>query len=360
MPGRRLAALIAVLAVGLAFVSTAEARVPRDFVGVSSEDVFAHDGAYRNFTLGTQASLGVGAIRQVFDWARIERTPGRYDFSAYDGAVTAAAAHGIRVLPILFNPPLFHARLPIGRPTYPPKSNASMGNFAVALVNRYGPRGSLWRERPGARKLPIRSWQIWNEPPLPVYWGDQPSARAYVEMLRVVGRAIKRADRRAEIVTAGLPPSKLRGAIRLERFIRQVYKAGGKRYFDTLAINSYARNKRELAALLRSVRRLMSRARDRKAKLWITEIGWGDSGPPHRFVVGSLGQARRISSSFSAIRKLRRRLRLRGVVYFSWRDGRPYPPRYQDMWGLHTGLLDIHGRPKPAFGAFQAAVARLR
>jgi hypothetical protein len=104
----------------------------------------------------------------------------------------------------------------------------------------------------------------------------------------------------------------------------------------------------------------MRRARDRKAKIWITEIGWGDSGPPHRFIVGSLGQARRIRSSFSTIRKLRRKLRLRGLVYYSWRDSRPYPPEYRDMWGLHTGLLDIHGRPKPAFGAFSASVARLR
>jgi hypothetical protein len=39
-------------------------------------------------------------------------------------------------------------------------------------------------------------------------------------MLRVVGRAIKRVDRRAEIVTAGLPPSKLRSAVPLDRYER--------------------------------------------------------------------------------------------------------------------------------------------
>jgi polysaccharide biosynthesis protein PslG len=226
-------------------------------------------------------------------------------------------------------------------------------------VNRYGPRGSLWAQHPGVRKLPIRSWQIWNEPLLPVYWGGRPSARAYVGMLKVVGKAIKRADRRAEIVTAGLPPSKIRGAVRMDRYIKQMYRAKGKRYFDTLAINSYAKNHRELAKLLRSVRKLMNRYRDRKAKLWITELGWGDSGPRHRFVVGAAGQATRIRKSLSTIRKLRRKLRLRGFVYFSWRDGRPYAPRFEDMWGLHTGLLDVNGRPKPAFGAFQTAVAAL-
>jgi hypothetical protein len=60
------------------------------------------------------------------------------------------------------------------------------------------------------------------------------------------------------------------------------------------------------------------------------------------------------------MRKLRRKLRLRGVVYYSWRDAHPYPPLYKDMWGLHTGLLDVNGNPKPAFGAFCQAVAALR
>jgi hypothetical protein len=60
------------------------------------------------------------------------------------------------------------------------------------------------------------------------------------------------------------------------------------------------------------------------------------------------------------IRKQRRRLRLRGVVYYSWRDAPPYPPQYKDMWGLHTGLLDINGGLKPAYHAFKKAVAPLR
>jgi hypothetical protein len=179
-------------------------------------------------------------------------------------------------------------------------------------------------------------------------------------MLKVVGRAIKRADRRAEIVTAGLPPSKLAGAVPLQRFVKQLYRAHGKRYFDTLAINSYAKNRRQLTKLLRSIRKLMNRARDRKAKLWITELGWGDSGPPSRFIVGPAAQARLITSSLGTIRKLRRKLRLRGVVYYTWRDARPYPPLYQDLWGLHTGLLDLAGRPKPAFEAFRTAAARMR
>ena len=111
-----------------------------------------------------------------------------------------------------------------------------MARFAQVLVRRYGSHGTLWTQRPDVPKLPIRSWQIWNEPNLKVYWGNRPNARAYVRMLRTVGKAIKRVDRRAEIVTAGLPPSKLKGATPLPRFIRSMYRAGGKSAFDTLGV----------------------------------------------------------------------------------------------------------------------------
>ena len=79
-----------------------------------------------------------------------------------------------------------------------------------------------------------------------------------------------------------------------------------------------------------------------------------------RFIVGAKGQAKRITKSFALIKEQRRRLRLRGIVYFSWRDAVPYPPNYKNHWGLHTGLLRINGSRKPAYHAFKKAVARLR
>jgi len=338
---------------------TAQGRVPRDFVGITAEDVFAGSASYRASNANSMRSAGIGLVRQTFDWASIEGRRGKFHLVAHDNFVASLADRGIEVLPVLFNPPRFYRRKR-GRATCPPRRNRTMARFARVLVRRYGPRGSLWRERPGVRKVPIRSWQIWGEASLGIYWCNRPNARAYVRMLKTVGRAIKRADRRAEIVSAGLPPSKLRSAVPLTRFIAQMYRARAKRWFNTLAINSYARNSRELSRLLRRIRRLMNRYRDRRAKIWITEIGWGDKGPRHRFIVGARGQASRIRSSLRFIRRARRRLRLRGFVYFSWRDGRPYAPRFRDMWGLHTGLLTVSGERKPAYAAFVGGVSRLR
>ena len=356
--------LTATLAAMAALVAAAPAHGDwRDFLGLSSEDSFHGTTSYRSRTFAQERAAGVELIRQNFDWAAIERSPGRYWFVEYDRFVAAAARRRLRLLPVLYHPPQFRSSAPAygaERGEYPPNDFAAMGAFAAALVRRYGPRGSFWREHPMLPKVPIRAWQVWNEPSLPVYWRPRPSARDYVRLLRAVYGAVKRADRRAEVVTAGLPNSKLSDAVPLERFLRSMYRARARGAFSTLAVNSYARDTRELSGIVRRLRRIMRRHGDRRKRIWITELGWATGGPRHRFNVGQAAQARRIRSTFRWIRNHRRALRLRGVVYFQWRDQPPYPPIYNDMWGLHTGLLDMAGRPKPALDAFRRAAASLR
>ena len=405
-----MAGLIRFLLLALALLVLAvpaRAAVPAGFVGMTAEELGGVDtrSDYVTQTLVAQRQAGVRLLRQTFEWRYIERAPGastirpggtqtvpgatyelpggvtyrlpsrtyptpgrrvplpRYDWSLQDRLVLAAARNGITVLPVLFNPPASQSSRPAGsksKSTYPPRSNASMGAFAAAAVDRFGPNGSLWRQNPGVPKRPIRAWQIWNEPSLRAYWGGRPNARAYVALLKAVGEAIKRRDRRAEIVTGGIPPSTLRGAVPIKKYVDQMYKAGGKKAFDTLAINSYARNAKELVKLLKAVRKIMNRRKDRRARIWITELGWCDRGVRHRFCVGTKKQASLIKSSLKTIRKQRRTLRLRGFVYFSWRDGRPYAPDYRDLWGLHTGLLKVDGKPKPALKAFRRGAKAFR
>lgn len=353
-----LAALLSILAAVAAPSADARSRA-RDFVGLTAEDVFAGDANYREVNLTAQAAIGVGLLRQTFDWSRIETAPGQFDLSYHDAYVLQAASKGIEILPILFNPPEFRAPR-AERGTHPPTNLADMAAFAEVLVRRYGPQGTLWAETPGVPALPIRSYQLWNEVNLKVYWLPRPDPRAYVRMLEVVGGAIKRLDPGAEIVTAGMPESRLSKPLPLLSYLRAMYRAGGARHFDTLAINTYARDERDLLKLLRSVRAEMNRGRDRRTPIWATEIGWSDVGPRSPFRAGRRGQAKRITRALKVIGKQRRALRLRGVVYYSWKDAPPYPPAFRDFWGLHTGLLNINGEPKPAYHAFKQAVSRLR
>ena len=91
------------------------------------------------------------------------------------------------------------------------------------------------------------------------------------------------------------------------------------------------------------------------ARLWATELGWSDTGPSSPQRVGAQKQATEITKLVKLMVRQRRSLKLRGFVYFGWRDGAPYAGK--DFWGLHTGLLNIDGQPKPAYSAFQKAVA---
>ena len=91
------------------------------------------------------------------------------------------ARAGIDLLPILFTPPPFRAdgrrereeRIrPTGRRTW--------AEFASRLVRRYGPDGQFWASNPDLPYHPIRAWQVWNEPNLPVYWPNGPDPAEYV------------------------------------------------------------------------------------------------------------------------------------------------------------------------------------
>ena len=203
---------------------------------------------------------------------------------------------------------------------------------------------------------PIAKWQIWNEPNLKQYWYPRPNAGQYRSMLQTVGAAIKSVDPNAEIVTAGLPDSRLSGAIRLQPYLKALYSGGGTSAFDTVAINSYAVSPKYLNKLMSTTRKYVNRIGGRSDKLWITEVGWGDKGYKHRFIVGTKRQAKYTGQALSLIKKKRTAWKLSAFVWFCWRDGRPYTS--QGLLGQPHGLLTIQGKKKPAYNAFVRGVKR--
>ena len=329
------------------------------FVGLVSEDVFWDASSYRGCNLNDQAAIGVALLRQTFDWARIEVAPGSYDFSWYDAWMAEVARRRMRVLPIVFNSPRFRAR---GRRVrggpYLPRRTDDFGRFAARLARRYGPRGAFWRARPDLPRVPIRAWQVWNEPNLRVYWPARPDPRAYTRLLAATAKHVERVDRGAEIVTAGIADSDQ--GVPIARFVEGMYRAGAARAFDTLAVNAYAAGSAGVPTLVRRARRLMDRHGDRRAALRVTEFGWASGGPSGRFTVSRSRHAGLLSRALRTLYAQRRGLRLKGVVYFNWRDAEPYPPLFRDFFGLHTGLLDASGRPKPAYHAFRSVAPRMR
>ena len=347
-----LAAIAALSRGGESGAGRSSRALPSGFFGVVSDDVFAGGAAYRRATLAREATAGVRLIRQTFDWALIERRRGRYDLGGYDEYVAALARARIRVLPILFDPPPFHSSAPLSgrrRGTYPPRDPRAMGTFAAALVRRYGPSGSFWADHPDLPALPIRAWQVWNEPSIPVYWPSGPDPAAYVRLLRAVGRAIKQVDPGAEVVSAGLARSRL--GVPFEAYLRGMYAAGAARALDVLAVHPFASDPPGVLDALRTARGIAA-AYGRPPPLWVTEFGWASGGPPSAFTVGERRQADLVGRTLRTLVRERRALHLRGVVYYDWRDAPPFPGG-RDFYGLHTGLLRRDGRAKPALAAYR-------
>ena len=359
-----LAGLIATLALAPA----AGAAVPKDFVGVESPFTYAsaieNRPAEADRDLSAQNATGIHIHRQQFKWQDIETAPGKYSFGTTDLYMERMAASGMRVLPVIFDAPPWHAKgkdRPEKGLFSRPKSGKALGKVGAAIIKRYGPKGSFWKGKPSRfRQSAIRALQIWNEPNLRYYWSGKPNAKQYVAVLKGAFQQINKADRNTEVVTAGIPQSTTRGAIGLKKYLTQMYKAGAKKWFDTLGLNAYAKNAKDLGNKLSLIRSVMKRRGDAKAKLWITEIGWADTGNKHYLVKGAKGQAREITNAIALIKKRRKSQRLRGFIYFQWRDTPSNRPGLDaGTWGFHAGLLKQDGGFKRAHKAFKAAVAKL-
>ena len=63
----RLIALVVAFTACLALAAPAGAALPRDFIGLGADDVFAGDPNYRTSNLSAQSAIGVGLLRQLFN-----------------------------------------------------------------------------------------------------------------------------------------------------------------------------------------------------------------------------------------------------------------------------------------------------
>jgi hypothetical protein len=356
-----LCALVAVLVSACGSGGPRSAAVPPDFLGLVSNEVFAAAPAEQAQLLASERHAGVELLRQTFDWAAIEPQPGVYDFARYDAFMTATTRARMRVLAVLNGTPAYAAPSPApGQPVsatteLPPANMAAFARFAAVLAARYGPGGAFWRAHPDLRPLPIRSWQVWNEPNFPVYWGGHPNAGDYAAMLRAVYGAIHGVDKHAEIVTAGIANSTI--GIGLERYLHELLAAHAP--FDTLAIHPYASSANGVIAAVTQVRRMLDGAGRYSTPIWVSEFGWASGGPPSSFTVGPTLQARYVLDVIVTLAREAGTLHVRGVVYFDWRDDPPYPGQ-GDFWGLHTGLVARDGIAKPALSAYYQAAGVVR
>ncbi len=366
---RRSTGLVAILATAAAIAGAEPAMASSDpgFYGV-----YYQPQANQAKDVRMMAQANIRRARTVLRWATVEPRQGSFDWSEYDERIGDMAAHGIKVLPILYGSPAWAEGAGTKPPLSSDASRQGWENFVRAAVKRYGPGGRYWTtsylvQHPGKAPEPITDWQVWNEENLQHYFSTDRNRhgpatdkdkrrriRKYAELLRLTHGAIKSVDPSASVVLGGLVGNgKPSGSMNAWGFLGRLYqKRGIKKQFDVAAIHPYATTTRYMTRWLRKFRQVMTKHRDRKTPVWVTEIGWG-SAPPDRygFNVGPKGQKRMLTKAFKVLHRRRHKLGVGRVYWFELRDPKKGNPRCSFCGS--SGLLKSNFEKKPAWRAFK-------
>lgn len=332
--------MLSLLCLTCAAAARSVPRVPFGFTGVVLDGPMFP--TLPSINLGRQLDVmvasGVESVRVEFNWADTEPYPSwsevpaaqRAQFTNVDGLplrlgsidqmVAACAERRLLLRPVVLDAPTWDSIPP--DPDYPPAaatpaSAIPYARFMAALVHRYGPHGNFWNQhRP---KLPIRSWQVWNEPNIPQFWAIQPRfATSYVHLLGTAYKAIKAADPGAKVILAGMVNGSWQA-------VDQVYKVpNARRSFDIVAVHPYTHFPAGVLTILGRVRGVMDRGGDRTKPMLVDEIGWNSSlgKSPQSFGVETSEsvQARNLGTLISMMVAARTRLKLLGFDYYNWAD----------------------------------------
>jgi Glycosyl hydrolase catalytic core len=331
------------------------------FAPAANAGFFGLNYSFPKLSSGDAAKLrksGAKTVRWTLSWQRVETREGNVDWSESDKLVGALAARGIRVLPTVLGSPKWAAPSSITPPLGSRHARTAWKGFLRAAVNRYGHGGSYWKgpyrqDHRGKRALPIKTWQIWNEPNLQSAM-NPPKPATYAKLLKLSHGAIRDADSHAKVMFGGMPGYS--NNVDAWDFLKRAYgKKGTAHAFDVAALHPYARTVHQMVSEVKRFRHVMRTHGDRHKPLWITEIGWGSlpkKSTPYGQTKGKKGQARMLRRSFHALKNKRHRWHIKRVLWFNFRDPAGGSVHHCSFCSS-AGLLEHSSRPKPSWKAFK-------
>jgi hypothetical protein len=351
-------AAFAIAAFGVLGAASSAAALPADFWGVVPQ------GAQSVETLQRLKAGGVDSIRVPISWSSVQPVKGGLlNWSDADEFFAAAAAAHLNVLPFLSTAPGW--AVPVDRrfgsseflPVRSARQRSGWTKFVTQAVLRYGPQGTFWSENPTLPRMPIRTWQIWNEPNFK-YFVARPNPAEYGKLVQLSAAAIKAVDPGAQIVLGGLFSRPIEATFHLKppqayfasTFLEQMYKStpGIASKFQGYALHPYTGSWKNLTSRIEEVRRVLKANHDAGKGLWITEMGWSSEPPqPHNsFAKGLAGQARELKGAFKLLSANQRKWNVQRVYWFAIND-------YAGVCNFCGGSgLFSNGRPKPAWNAY--------
>ena len=291
--------------------------------------------------LNKMASIGLRWIRFDADWSWIQAAgPSSFYWSTTDQLVSAAESAGMSVDLIIDDTPSWAAP-PRSTPHSftQPTSAAAFATFAGEVAAHYGPMG-------------VRTYEIWNEPNIHQFWQPAPNPGLYSAMLKDSHARIKAVQPDSTVISGGLAPSETsRGDYSPIDFLKDMYADGVKGSFDALGDHAYSypalpdtyepwSGWSQMAQTSPSIRSVMIAHGDGGKRIWITEVGAPSAG---RGGVGRNAQAEEITQAVQAAKTTPW---IGGLFVYTFRTRSGY-----------FGLVNGHGRAKPAWGALAHALS---
>jgi hypothetical protein len=179
-PHIAIALLVAATLTGANLVAgEAATRFSGERLGVNSDDLVT------DFTLASIAGLGL--VRSEADL----RSEAKFELTA--------AAH-LRM----------YALLAVKPQATPDIDAPRMARIVAAFVRRYGPHGSFWTEHPALPQLPVKSFEIGNEPNVPLRFEPDASTlqygspTGYAKVYAAARAALHRVDPTGKAVVGGM------------------------------------------------------------------------------------------------------------------------------------------------------------
>ncbi len=166
--------------------------------------------AERDRELALAARSGVTDVRADAFWEIAEPNPPtaaghRYDWRYADEVAGRLARHGMRWWAVLDYAPGWAARDPRQLHS-PPRDPRTFATWSSAFARRYGPGGAFWRAHPQLPRLPVRTYEVWNEPNVATFWRPSAEPEAYAALFDAAQAAVRQVQPDARMVTGGLAP----------------------------------------------------------------------------------------------------------------------------------------------------------
>ncbi len=219
-------------------------------------------------------ALHASVVRAEVSWSTLEPNgpnalaPRSLGFM--DRLMNDAAAAGVRVIALVDSSPCWASAAPQALRAacepghasaangWPPADPATYAAFVSYLTHRYGST--------------LAAVEVWNEPDHvnEKYFGGREKARHYAELLRAAYPAVKQANPSVAVLAGSLVGSN-------GIFLRALYAAGIKGYYDGLAVHYYNLT----LASVRAIHAVQLANGDTKP-LWLDEFGWTDCYPHER------------------------------------------------------------------------------